>query len=125
MPVPEPVVRVLPEVPTISLPENFTVRSAPRIVKHIEALIALVEGTDFPDPDDPFPALDAEIERLQLQGERWVETAEESAAAAEDRGAGPATLEPLEERQEQLQQYVDALADLDLKGAQDALEEIS
>ena len=117
--------RVFPDVPTISLPENFTVRSVPRIVKHIEALTALVEGTDFPDPDDPFPALDTEIERLQLQGEKWVETAEESSSAAEDRGAGPATLEPLEERQQQLQQYVDALADLDLKGAQDALEEIS
>jgi len=120
-----PVVTLLPDVPTIPLPENFTVRSVPRIIRHIEALITLVEGTDFPDPDNPFPALDAELERLQLQGESWVETAEASTAAAEDRGAGPAALEPLEERVQQLQQYVDALADLDLKGAQDALEEIS
>lgn len=120
-----PIAKVLPAVPTISLPESFSVRSAPRIIKHIEALIAVAEQTDFPDPDDPFPALEAEIERLQLAGEAWTEAAESSTAAAEDRGAGPAVLEPLEERQQQLEQYVNALADLDLKGAQDALEEIS
>lgn len=113
----------LPDVPVISLPDSFSVRSVPRIIRHLEALIAVAGTTDFPDSD--FPALEAEIERLQLRGEKWVETAESSASAAEDRGVGEEALEPLEERQQQLEQYVNALADLDLKGAQDALEEIS
>lgn len=113
----------LPDIPAISLPDSFTVRSIPRLVRHIEALIVVAEETDFPDGD--FPAMETEIERLQLRGEKWVETAESSAAAAEDRGVGEEALEPLEERQQQLEQYVNALADQDLKGAQDALEEIS
>lgn len=120
---PDPAVLRSQAVPTIELPESFSVSSRPRIIRHLNVLTELVEATDF--PDEPFPALEAEIEKLQLAGEAWAETAQESLSAAEDRGTGGSRLEALEDRAQSLEQYVAALADVDLRGAEDSLEEIS
>jgi hypothetical protein len=116
--------RELPEVSSITLPERFTVRSVPRLTDHLEALIDIAREFDW--PDERFPALAAETQRLLERGQDWLDVAQESRAAEEERESPSQTrLEALEMRVELLQQYVDALDDQDLEGALESLNELA
>ena len=116
--------RELPAVPSIELPDNFTVRSVPRLIEHLATLVEIAR--DFDWPDLRFPALAAEVQRLLERGQDWVDAAQDSLESEESKDSPrEATLEARETRVELLQQYVDALDNQDLEGAVESLNELT
>jgi hypothetical protein len=116
--------RQVPAIPSIELPENFTVRSAPRLTEHLATLVDIAR--DFDWPDVRFTALAAEVQRLLERGQDWLEAAQDSLESEEGKDSPrEATLEARETRVESLQQYVDALDNQDLEGALESLNELA
>jgi hypothetical protein len=116
--------RQVPAIPSIELPDNFTVRSVPRLTEHLATLAEIAR--DFDWPDVRFPALAAEVQRLLERGQDWVDAAQDSLESEEGKDSPrEATLEARETRVELLQQYVDALDNQDLDGALDSMNELT
>lgn len=115
--------RLLPEVPTITLPTSFSTRSVPRLINHVEQLVDLAEQTDW--PEQPFPALAAEAKRLFDRGTDWRDTAQDSLDSEEGRDSpSEGRLETLEQRRDTLDTYVEALEGEDFSQALEALSDI-
>jgi len=106
--------RPRPQVPTINLPENFSIRSVPRIVMHLAGLRDIADSTLW--PEEPYEPLSREVERIREAGEAWLERAEDVLGDRES--------EQLQDRVDNLQTFVIALEDEDLEAAQDALESV-
>lgn len=107
-PEPQPVVEEAPPaIPTIELPERFTVRTAERLRRHLEVLNQLEEE-----------AVEAEVSRLSDIITRWYEAAQEAEAEEETKDRpNEARLETLQERTQFLDELDDALAAGDLESA--------
>jgi hypothetical protein len=114
----------LATVPRIELPDNFTVRSVPRLTEHLATLVEIAR--DFDWPDVRLPALAAETQRLLECGQEWLEVAQDSLESEEGKDSpSQARLEARETRVELLQQYVDALDNQDLDGALESLNDLT
>lgn len=86
-------------VPTITLPETWTSRSAPRLIRHLEELAKL-------DPELVMP----EVERLKEAAENWRVAAEDAQEEEEGKDSPDQDrIDRLTERQELLEQLRDAL----------------
>jgi hypothetical protein len=116
--------RELPEVPSITLPEEFMARSLPRLTDHLKELVEMAREFDW--PDERFLALAAEVQRLLESGQDWLDAAQDALNTEEAKEPpGQARLQALKRRVELLQQYVDALDDQDLEGAMASLNELA
>lgn len=112
-----------PAVPTITLPGNFSTRTVPRLMGHLEELLVLAEEVDW--PEEPFPALSAEVEQLFERAKDWRDNAQDSFDAEQERGGSREDV--LEERVNTLDRYVEALdpeEEQDLGEALEALGDI-
>jgi hypothetical protein len=124
---PEPVRRAIrepPEVPSITLPAEFTTGAVPRLTDDLTELVEMAREFDW--PDERFPALAAEVQRLLERGQDWLDAAQDALNTEEAKEPpSQARLQALKMRVELLQQYVDALDDQDLEGAMASLNELA
>ena len=105
-----------PTVPTITLPERFSVSTIPRLTRHLEQLEVLEESA----------ALEEELDRLATVVEGWnqaaqdaLDTESEKDSPREDR------IDALEDRVEHLANLLDALEGHDVEEAVNALSGFS
>lgn len=116
-----PVASALPDVPTISLPASFGIRSVPRLVNHLQVLAELAEEQDW--PEQAFPALQEELDAVIEAGVAWRDSLQDSLddEQGKDRPSEERE-ETLEGRLEGLDEYLEGLQAQDIQQGIDALE---
>lgn len=127
-PAPAAAAAELPTVPTITLPANFSTRTVPRLLNHLQALADLAAAAEWPgDPNEPdvLPAMTAEVLRLQEIGTDWSGSFQDSLGEEEERdNPSQRRIDALQERIDQLDRYAESLDQQDLPAAIEAMEEI-
>jgi len=109
-------------VPTITLPQNFSIRTVPRLVEHLKGLSALFEESELEDVEE-YPDLAVEIDRIGDIAKTWYERAQELFDEEEGKDSpNEEVLERREQRAGDLEAFNDALAEYDLESAIETLE---
>ena len=95
-----------------------------RLTDHLETLLDIAQEFDW--PDERFPALATETQRLVERGQGWLDAAQDALDAEEgEESPSQARLEAMETRVELHQQYVESLGNQDPEGALESLNELA